>query len=50
MNTLIDEIYPESLNKNYGTNKTILLAIDETWSLGLSNLTEYGSGKIEVID
>ena len=39
----IDEIYFKSPLKNHPTNKTILKGIDETWSLDLLDLIEYGS-------
>ena len=40
--TFIDEIYSKPSKKNYETIKTLLLAIDDTWSADLADFSDYG--------
>ena len=42
INTFINEIYSKPPKKNYSTNKTIVKHIDETWSMDLLDMVEYG--------
>ena len=39
----IDEIYSNPPKKNYLTNKTIVKHIDDTWSLDLLDMIDYGT-------
>ena len=41
--TFIDEIYMNPPKKNYETNKTIVKHIDDTWSLDLLDMIDYGT-------
>ena len=38
----IDEIYSKGPKKNYATNKTDVYHIDDTWSLDILDLKDYG--------
>ena len=40
--TFINEIYSRGPKKNYDTNKTDVHHIDDTWSLDISDLKDYG--------
>ena len=39
----INEIYSKPPNKNYATNKTDVHHIDDTWSLDILDLKDYGA-------
>ena len=41
----IDEIYMKPPKKNYETNKIVNKHIDDTWSLDLLDMIDYGSKK-----
>ena len=41
-NTFINEIYSRPPKKNYSINKTIVKHIDDTWSLDLLDMVDYG--------
>ena len=38
----IDEIYSRPPNRNYETNKTMIMSIDDTWSSDLLDMKDYG--------
>ena len=38
----IDETYSKGLRKNYPTNKTDVYHVDDTWSLDILDLKDYG--------
>ena len=38
----IEEIYSKPPRKNYPTNRTDVYLIDDTWSLDISDLKDYG--------
>ena len=38
----IDEIYDRAPRKVYSTNKTVVKSIDDTWSVDLLDLVDYG--------
>ena len=40
---LIDEIYKKPAHRNYTSNKLIFKSLDDTWSLDVSDLNNYGS-------
>ena len=42
INTFIDEIYSKPPKKNYITNKIDIFHIDDTWSIDLLDLNDYG--------
>ena len=42
IDTFINEIYSKPPKKNYSTNKTIVKHIDDTWSMNLLDMVEYG--------
>ena len=42
MNIFIDEIYSKPPKKNYITNKINIYHIDDTWSIDLLDLNDYG--------
>ena len=42
IDTFIKEIYTKPPKKNYETNKTLLISIDETWSADLLQMDDYG--------
>ena len=42
IDTFINEIYSKPPKKNYETNKTLLISIDETWSADLLQMDDYG--------
>ena len=42
IDTFINEIYSRPPNKNYSTNKTIVKHIDNTWSMDLLDMVDYG--------
>ena len=48
INTFIKEIYTKPPKKHYETNKTFYNHIDETWSIGLADFSDYktSNGKI----
>ena len=39
---IINEIYSKSLIKKYSTNKTDVYGIDNTWSLDILDIKDYG--------
>ena len=39
---LINEIYSKGPKRNYATNKTDIYHIDDTWSLDILHLKDYG--------
>ena len=41
----IAETHPKALKTNYITNKTDVYHIDDTWSLDILGLKDYGSKK-----
>ena len=43
--TFIDEIYMKPPKKNYETNKIVNKQIDDTWSLDLLDMIDYGTKK-----
>ena len=43
--TFIDEIYSKPPKKNYITNKINIYHIDDTWSIDLLDLNDYGTKK-----
>ena len=45
IDTFINEIYSKPPKKNYETNKTLLIFIDETWSADLLQMDDYGVKK-----
>ena len=42
IDTFINEIYFRPPKKNYSTNKTIVKHIDDTWSMDLLDMIDYG--------
>ena len=42
INIFIDEIYSKPPKKNYITNKINIYHIDDTWSIDLLDLNDYG--------
>ena len=42
IDTFINEIFSRPPKKNYSTNKTIVKHIDDTWSMDLLDMVDYG--------
>ena len=45
-----DGLYSKPPKKNYETNKTMIMSIDDTWTSDLLDMSDYGPKTIEVID